>query len=157
MEKLKKIVVAFIIVMLIAITAYAIYSYISIKNVNKYNTENILKETGITKEEAFKLIDKGLQSDSYVEIYMYSKEFLESNDLVPVFWEGEYREKIDYFDLSKYKQKEFKFITLRNTEECIWGYFEKNDEQKEKTHIIIDKLSGKIKALNNNSIQVVVY
>lgn len=49
------------------------------------------------------------------------------NNLVPIFLEGEYREKVDYIDLSKYKQTEFKFITLRNTEEYVWGYFKKKE------------------------------
>lgn len=152
MKKFKKILIIFIIVMLIAIISYTTYSYI-----NKYNTENIPKETDITKEEVLELIDKGLQSDSHVEAFIYSKDLLKSDYLVPMFLEGEYREKVDYIDLYKYKQTEFKFITLRNTEKYVWGYFEQNEEQNEKTYIVIDKLSGKIKTLNNNSIQVVIY
>lgn len=157
MKNIKKILIIFSIVMLIAIISYITYSHMKIEDINKYNIENMSKETDITKENLLELIDKGLKSDSYVEIFIYSKEFFESDDFVPIFLDGKYSEKVDYIGLSKYRQTEFKFITLRNTEEYVWGYFEKNGEQKEKAYIIIDKLSGKIKTLSNNSIQVLIY
>ena len=135
-------------------------SFINTVNTSKNETDNVEREEikNVTKEELFTLIEKNLQVSSKVELFMYSTEFFHDNNLANIFYEGEYKEVYDYIDLSKYKNENFKFTTLRNTENYIWGYFlEKNKEQSEKTYIIIDKLSGRLKSLNNKNEQFVFY
>ena len=128
-----------------------------VENSNKNETLYLNEEEmeNITKEDIFSLIDKGLKSSSVGEFFIYSKEFFEDAELARVFYEGEYKDLVDFIDLNKYRENKFEFVNLRNSEKYVWGYF--FTEDNEITYIIIDKLSGKLKSLNSNLLQVIVY
>ena len=112
----------------------------------------------ISKKEVISLIDKGLQSSSQVQAFIYSREFFEDDDLSMIFHQGEYKDLTKFINLSKYKETKFEFTVLRNTEEYLWGYFlEEGNVENKVTYVVIDRLSGKVKSLNNNLLHLVIY
>lgn len=118
--------------------------------------EELLENT--TKDEIFSLIGKGLENPFNVETFIYSTEFLNDSSLSNIYFEGQYEDIIEYINVDKYRSDSFRFTSLRNTENYIWGYFlEEGKEQNEKTFLIIDKLSGRIQALNDKNRQIIIY
>ena len=114
------------------------------------------KLSKITKEEIFSLLNKGLENNSNVEAFIYTKEFFQNKNVANVFFEGKYKDLTDYLKLFKYKDNAYYFDVLKSTNTYIWGnFYEENI--KESTYIVVNKSDGKIKSLNNSSIQVVVY
>ena len=47
-----------------------------------------------------------------MELFIYSTEFFNGDNLANIFYEGEYKEAISYIKLSKYKGENFEFTTL---------------------------------------------
>lgn len=151
MNKFIKILIILGIVVLITIISYKTYFYIKDKNENEFDLGKM------TKEEIFSLIDKGIENSSTIKVFMYSREFFEDDSLVPVFAEDKYKGLLDFIDFFQYKDEKFEFITFRHTKDFVWGYFLEEGKEDEKTYIIIDKSNGMLKALNNNTLQVIVY
>lgn len=159
-----RIIIGFIFVIIMSILVFVFENRgennFIVENSNKNETVylNEDKTANITKEDIFLLIDKGLQSSSNGEFFIYSKEFFEDDDMARVFYQGKYKDIVNFIDLDKYRENKFEFVSLRNTKKYIWGYFfERDSEINGTTYIVIDKLSGKLKSINSNLIQVIVY
>lgn len=151
MNKFLKILTILGIIGLVAIISYTIYFHIKKENENVFDLGNV------TKEEVFSMIEKDVDKSSTIKFFMYSEEFFENDSLAPVFTEDNYKGMLECIDFFKYKDEKFQFITLRHTKDFVWGYFLEEGKKDEKTYIIIDKTSGRLKALNNNTLQLIVY
>lgn len=152
MNKFIKILIIIGLLGLIAIISYKTYFYIKKDNENKFDLGNI------TKEEVFSLIDKGSKEISNIKVFMYSRELFDDDSLAPIFVEDEYNGLLNYIDFFQYKDEKYNFSTLRHKDDFVWGYFlEEGKEPEEKIYIVIDKKSGQLKALNKNTMQVIVY
>lgn len=152
MKRLIKILIILGILGLLVGMCYKIYLF------NKEKIENEFDLGKLTKNEVFLLIEKGVKESSNIKIFIYSTELFNDDSLMPIFVEDEYKEILDIIDIFEYKNEKYDFITYRHTNDFVWGFFlEEGKELEEKIYIVIDKKSGKLKSLNKNTMQVIVY
>lgn len=153
MNKLIKILIFLGVLGLAIIISYKTYYYFKEKN------ENIFYLGELTKEEIFSLIDKGIENSSNIKVFIYSRDFLENDDsFAPIFAEDEYKGLLDYIDFFQYNDEKYNFYTYEHKDDFVWGYFiEDGKGPEDKIYIVIDKKSGQLKALNKNTMQVIVY
>lgn len=133
-------------------------NFISMENIETMETEKDNREISrdVTKEEIFSLIEKGLETPVNTEVFIYSTELFSGDNLSSIFFEGQYKDIIDYINLNEYRSDNFNFTTLRDTNSYIWGYFSKKDKEKyEKNFFLVDRSSGRIIALNSKNKHVV--
>ena len=148
MKKYKNILIISIILIILIVATVILYK-------KYFQAEDEMQYT--SKEDIFLLLDKGLNSSSYVNIFIVSRDSLE-DEYTKILNEGKYRDLIGFVDLSKYKGSEFKFTFLQETEERIIGYFsEENSKINGTTYIQIDKSSGELRDLDNNLLKVTIY
>ncbi len=134
-------------------------------NLNGINNESISiqdlyegEDDAKYKEEINSLIDKGLKSYSNnVDAFIYYEGLSDEASKSAIFFDKDYKSLVEYISLLKYKDDGYKFNKLKDTDNYIWGSFSKKNSNEKPTYVVIDKLDGKIKALNNNSIQLIVY
>ena len=152
MKKLIKILIIIVILGVLIGMCYKIYLIVKEKKENEFDLGKI------TKNEVFLLLEKGAKDSSHTKTFIYSAELLNDDSLMPIFVEDEYKEILDVINIFEYKNEKYDFITYRHTDDFVWGFFsEDGKELEEKIYIVIDKKSGKLKALNKNTMQVIVY
>ena len=132
-------------------------TYIMDQNLSMEDLNNN-EDNSADKEEVFSLIDKAARSPVPVEAFIYSKQISDEDKFSgSIYYDLDYKGLIDYIDLFKYKAEDYRFNKLRNTDKYIWGSFYKKNSNEGHTYVIVNKADGKIKALNNDLIQVIVY
>lgn len=115
------------------------------------------KKQYTTKEDIIALLDKGLESSSQVNIFIISRENLD-DEYTKIINEGKYKDLIGFIDLSKYRGQEFEFTFLKETDNCILGYFSENHNNiNGTTYIRVNKLNGQLEDLDNNLFKVTIY
>ena len=115
------------------------------------------KKQYTTKEDIIALLEKGASSSSQVNIFIVSKETLD-DEYTKIINEGKYNDLIGFIDLSKYKGKEFEFTLLKETDNCVFGYFsESNNNINGTTYIRINKKNGELEDIDNNLFKASIY
>ena len=132
-------------------------TYIMDQNLSMEDLNNN-EDNSADKEEVFSLIDKAARSPVPVEAFIYSKQISDEDKFSgSIYYDLDYKGLIDYIHLFNYKAEDYRFNKLRNTDKYIWGSFYKKNSNEGHTYVIVNKADGKIKALNNDLIQVIVY